>query len=42
MLSEKKPLLEDTPQQRLEQFERIFGDWKQLDVELLRYVSRLR
>jgi hypothetical protein len=42
MLSEKKPLLEDSPKQRLEQFERIFGDWKQLDVELLRYMSRLR
>jgi hypothetical protein len=42
MLSEKKPLVEDGPQQRLAQFEQVFGDWKQLDGELLRYVGRLR
>ena len=42
MLSEKKPLLEDGPAKRLEQFERVFGGWKQLDGDLVRYMGRLR
>jgi hypothetical protein len=42
MLSGKKPLLEDGPQTRLEEFEGIFGDLKQLDGEFLRYMRGVR
>ena len=39
-LSAKKPLVEDTPKQRLDEFHQAFGDLKQLDTEFLRYIAR--
>ena len=42
LLSAKKPLIDDTPQERLAQFEHYFGDLKQLDGEFLRYMAKLR
>jgi len=42
LLSQKKPLLRDGPQGRLEQFRGVFGDLKQLDADFLRYMSRVR
>ena len=42
MLSEKKPLLKDGPEGRLEQFRQIFGDMQQLDAGFLRYMARVR
>ena len=42
MLSKKKPLLEDGPEKRLDEFRRVFGELKPLDVEFLVYMSRLR
>jgi hypothetical protein len=42
MLSQKKPLLEDGPQKRMDQFEEAFGDWKRLDADFVRYMSRAR
>ncbi|MBN1394596.1 MAG: DUF1570 domain-containing protein [Pirellulales bacterium] len=42
MLSTKKPLLHDSPDERIEQFREIFGDLKQLDAEFLRYMTRSR
>lgn len=42
MLSHKKPLLYDSPDERLDQFRRAFGELKQLDAEFLRYMTRPR
>ena len=42
MLSKKKPLREDGPAKRLDEFRQIFGDPKTLDAEFLRYMSKLR
>lgn len=42
MLSRKRPLLWDTPETRLAEFERIFGDLKKLDAEFLRYLARVQ
>jgi len=42
LLSQKKPLLRDSPQGRLEQFRGAFGELKQLDADFLRYISRVR
>lgn len=41
-LSPKKPLVVDTPKQRLDEFRQAFGDLKQLDTEFLRYMARQR
>ena len=40
MLSQKKPLLQDGPNRRIDEFRTIFGDLRQLDAEFLRYISR--
>lgn len=40
MLSEKKPLLYDDANGRIDQFRKAFGDLKQLDVKFLRYITR--
>jgi hypothetical protein len=42
LLSAKKPLIGDTPQERIAQFQHYFGDLKQLDGEFLRYMAKLR
>jgi len=42
MLSEKKPLLWDTPEERLEAFRKVFGELERLDAEFLRYMQRVR
>ena len=42
MLSAKKPLLEDDPDGRVDQFRHAFGELKQLDAEFLRYMARVR
>jgi hypothetical protein len=42
LLSKKKPLLQDGPEKRLEQFRKIFGPLNVLDAEFLRFMSRLR
>jgi len=42
MLSKKKPLLQDAPDKRLDQFHQAFGELRDLDAEFLRYMSRVR
>ena len=42
MLSKKKPLVEDGPEKRLDQFRQIFGELRPLDAEFLRYMARFR
>ena len=42
MLSTKKPLLQDGPERRLDEFRRTFGDLPQLHAEFLRYMVRGR
>jgi len=41
-LSAKKPLIEDGPEKRIQQFEEHFGNIEQLEAELLRYISKMR
>ncbi|MBN1910635.1 MAG: DUF1570 domain-containing protein [Pirellulales bacterium] len=41
-LSRKKPLLWDTPEERIREFEAVFGDVKELDREFLQYLPRIR
>jgi hypothetical protein len=41
-LSQKKPLLTDTPEKRIEEFEKIFGNPRQLDLEFTRYMGRMK
>ena len=38
----KSPCIDDTPDQRLKEFEAAFGDWQRLDQQFIRYISRLR
>jgi len=42
VLSQKKPLLPEGPEERVAEFEAAFGSWRALDAELVRYFSRLR
>ncbi len=42
VLSQKKPLLEDSAEERVAEFEAAFGSWRALEGELVRYFSRLR
>ena len=42
MLSQKQPLVEDGPERRIEQFEKFFGPWKKVDVDLVRSMGRVR
>ena len=42
MLSKKKPLLRDSPETRLNEFQQSFGNIKKLDAEFLRYMGRVR
>jgi hypothetical protein len=42
VLASKQPLVEDSPEQRLEEFEKFFGPWKRLDVEFQRFMARVR
>jgi hypothetical protein len=42
MLSQKKPLLRDSPETRLNEFQQSFGNIKKLDAEFLRYWGRAR
>jgi len=42
MLSEKPPLRQDTPEQRIEQFEQAFGDLKEVDEEFIKQMKRAR
>jgi hypothetical protein len=42
LLSQKKPLLMDKPEKRMEEFEKIFGSPQKLDEEFLRYMGRLK
>jgi len=41
-LAEKKPLVEETPQDRLALFKECFGDLRTVDEEFLRYMRKLR
>lgn len=41
LLSGKKPLIWDKPEERRREFERVFGDLDKLDAEFLRYMNRL-
>jgi len=41
-LSAKKPLIEDGPEKRIQQFEEHFGKIEQLEAELLRFISKMR
>jgi hypothetical protein len=42
LLSQKKPLLNDKPEKRIEEFEKIFGSRQKLDEEFLRYMGKVR
>ena len=42
LLSQKKPLLQDGPAKRVEQFEGVFGNLKTLDAEFVRSMGRAR
>jgi hypothetical protein len=42
MLSKKNPLVSDSPETRLKEFQAVFGSIKKLDTELLRYTGRVR
>jgi hypothetical protein len=42
MLSRKKPLMWDTPETRLAEFQKIFGNLKKLDTDFLRYMARMQ
>jgi len=42
LLSKKKPLLRDAPQQRVDDFRRVFGELEAVDAEFLRYMTRGR
>ena len=42
LLADKKPLMWDSPERRRGDFERIFGDLDELNVEFLRYMGRVR
>ena len=42
LLSAKGPLLEDGPETRLDEFRKVFGDLETLDVDFLRYMSRVQ
>lgn len=41
-LSEKPPLVEDSAEERLAEFEEVFGDLQTLEEEFLRYLQRVR
>ena len=41
-VSQKKPLVGDSPETRLAEFEAIFGDLEELDQDFLRYLQRIR
>jgi hypothetical protein len=41
-LSQKKPLVYSNKQQRLDEFEKAFGDLELLDMEFLRYMKRVK
>jgi hypothetical protein len=41
-LSAKKPLVQDSPQQRLDEFRQAFGDLSKLEADFLRYMDRVR
>lgn len=40
-LSQKKPLLWDSPETRLQEFTAVFGDLKKLDAEFVRYMAKV-
>lgn len=42
MLSAKKPLMPDSPEQRIDDFRQAFGELSQVDTEFLRYMARVR
>lgn len=42
LLSEKKPLIWDSPDKRRQEFEQIFGDLDELDVKFLRFIRKVR
>ena len=42
VLAEKKPLIWDSEEKRLEQFTAAFGDLRKLDAELVRYMARVQ
>ena len=41
-ISGKKPLIWDKPETRLNEFQQIFGDLRELDKEFLRYMQKVR
>ena len=41
-LSEKKPLMQDGPERRLDEFRQAFGDLSHVDTEFVRYMTRGR
>ena len=42
LLSAKKPLMQDSSEERLDEFRRTFGDLAKLNAELVRYMVRAR
>jgi hypothetical protein len=41
-LGQKKPLVWDRPETRLNEFQQVFGDLAELDQEFLRYMRQVR
>ncbi|MGD0897814.1 MAG: DUF1570 domain-containing protein [Thermoguttaceae bacterium] len=42
LVASKQPLVLDGPDGRLAEFEKVFGPWKRLDAEFLRFITRVR
>lgn len=42
LMSEKKPLIWDDPETRLREFQKAFGDLRQLDAEFVKQMSKVR
>ena len=42
LMAAKKPLVPDTPEERLEEFKAAFGDLERLEADLLRHIDRVK
>ncbi len=41
-LAAKKPMIYDTPEEKIKAFEAAFGDLKILDIEFIKGISRVK
>ena len=42
LMAAKKPLVPDTPEERLEEFKAAFGDLDRLEADFLRHIDRVK